>query len=278
MALADALRAAFEEPEPFFDLIQEMNLKLASEEVIPPPTADQTYRVSRLVKLCPREEVLRHIHQISKVEKIEPRLRRIFDIGKAFHTLAQNEWFGQWGWLEGHWLCRRCHRVHKDSLRPKTCGLECPTGQCQGTDFFYIEIEPADLLHGVTAHVDGILRIGKKKKVLELKTCNAMQFKLVADMKRRPQPAHVLQTQLYMWLTGLKEGIILYMDKDESLLAMFEVKYDPAVIEKALEALALAREGMRTKIVPPREVCDSASCSRAKACPVRNLCFQKGKV
>jgi len=274
MSLADAFRAAMRPEQAAlpsgspFDLVQLMNKKLPIEELRGPPSPEQTYRVSHVIKLCPREEVLKYIHQVSRVDKVDAKLRRTFDMGKSFHTLVQNEWFGKWGWLLGKWECLNCHDMYLDQLIPRICK------KCFQDKFFYHELEPESKEHGITAHVDGILLNDGVKRIVELKTANSMAFNLVANIKRRPQDAHVKQIQMYMYLTGIHEGVILYFDKNESLIHQFDEKFRPDLVDSMLSQLQLARVGMRTKAVPTQKVCDTKSCARAKSCPVRDICFK----
>ena len=252
-----------------FDLVQNMNRMLSSSEEYPPPAPDQKYRVSHVIKLCPREEALRFVHQIPRIDKVEAGLRRTFDMGKAFHTLVQNEWFGRWGWLLGDWECLRCRKMHRDTTIPKSCQ------SCFQSDFFYHELTPANEEHGITAHLDGVLLVGGKRKILELKTANSMQFGLVANTNRKPQEAHRRQVNMYMFLTGIKESVILYFNKNESTVHQFEEQLDEAIVKEMLANLKLARDSMRAGTVPEQRICDSKQCSRAKQCPVRDLCFKK---
>jgi hypothetical protein len=91
------------------DLLSLLARKLESKSEVPIPSPDQVYRVSGLVKMCPREEVLRHIHQVKKFQTIEARLQRVFDFGTAIHEFVQNNWFSDW--LIGEWQCIDCGAV-----------------------------------------------------------------------------------------------------------------------------------------------------------------------
>lgn len=271
MSLADALRlagttkaVAVQQP---FDILREMSQRLTSESSSPPPFPEWKYRVSHVIKLCPREEAMRYLKQIPRTEKIDAKLQRIFDFGRAFHTLAQNEWFGKWGLLIGDWECLGCHAMYPGVVIPKVCG------HCFQSKFFYHEIEPSSQEHGITAHVDGIILFNDRKYILELKTTNSMQFNLIANINRKPLDSHRKQIQLYMFLCGVKDGIILYMEKNESSVHFFEEKYDEALVKSILDNLAEARRVMKDRILPERTVCVSKSCSRAKQCGVRDLCF-----
>lgn len=284
MSLADVLGKVFSQPDPevgflaeasgqsaFFepiDLVDIINRKLESTREIPIPTADTVYRVSSLVRMCPREEVLRNRLKVKKIEKIDARLQRIFDIGTSFHNLVQQEWFTKWGMLVGDWNCLSCKAVYKNCLKPKKCS-------CGHDGFSYTELAFKDEEYLFTGHCDGILEfVGNRRILLELKTCNSKQYQLITQIKKSPLQAHIDQVQLYMWMSGTREAIVLYIDKDESLLSQFWVKYDQKIVSRYLNNIADARNGMRGGDLPVRTICDSSSCARAKSCTVRKECFE----
>lgn len=252
-----------------FDLIREINTRLTIENEYAPPEATDNFRASSIVKLCPREEVLRHIHKVPKIEKIESRLKRTFDFGRAFHTLVQDEWLGPWGMLWGNWLCKQCGSLHEYCQYPVQCS------RCAYDKFHYEELSFFNDEYGITAHPDGILSTPSGNIVLEIKTTNGRQFKLVSDIRRAPLEQHIFQINLYMWLTGLKEGIILYFDKDESMLCQFYIAYNETITNMLLKRVQDTRLGITNKVVPEKKVCDKPDCARAKSCPVRKQCFNK---
>lgn len=268
MSLAEALSKA-RQTDVFPDLIHLINRRLESTVEIPIPTADQPYRVSRLVKMCPREEVLRAQYQVKKTERIDARLQRIFDIGTAVHEFIQNHWFGAWGYLWGHWHCLGCGKKVEKSFKPERCS-------CENADrgWRYEELTFIDPEHGVTAHADGVVVIDGRKYILEIKTCNSKQFQLIRDVKKRPLEAHVHQVQLYMWLSGVSRAMIVYIDKDESQLQVFHEEHSKTVVDGFIRRIHAAREGIRTQVVPEREICATAKCARAQACSVRSICFR----
>ena len=125
----------------------------------------------------------------------------------------------------------------------------------------------------VTGHTDGVLLIDGKQVLLEIKTCSSKQFELIVNIRKSPLQPHVDQVQLYMWLLGVSEAVIVYLEKDESLVTQFTIKRDDSVAESFIKRIKDAREGMASKTPPPREICANSTCARAKACSTRSLCF-----
>ena len=247
------------------DLLSKLARKLESKKEIPIPQPDTSYRVSSVVKMCPREEVLRHIHNVKKFQTIDARLQRIFDFGTAVHEFVQNNWFSDW--LIGEWQCVSCGAIWQGK-RPASCG-----NSCVSTDFRYKEIKMHLDTHNLSGHTDGVLDIDGKHVLLEIKTCSSKQYEVIVNMRKSPLQAHIDQVQLYMWLLGVERAVVIYLEKDESLIAQFVVEKDDMVAEAFIKRVTQARDGMINKVVPDRELCDSATCSRAKACSTRALCF-----
>lgn len=257
--------------DPFssFDLIREINNKLVMENEVPPFNSNETMRVSSIVKLCPREEALRHKHGLAKIEKIEARLKRTFDFGRAFHTLVQNEWLGPWGLLWGNWICVACGTSHEYCTYPTCCT------RCGNKKFLYEELSFFNEEYGITAHPDGIMVTPNGNIILELKTVNARQYKLVSDMRRSPLEQHIFQINMYMWLSGLKDGLILYFDKDESMLCQFNISYNELIVDMLLQRVKKTRQCILDNVVPEEKICEKSDCTRAKTCVVRKYCFSK---
>lgn len=270
MGLADVLRGAYVKKAPTgsIDLVGLINSKLGGRKLQQPHSADSVLRVSTVIKMCPRQEVLRYRLGIPKAEAITPTLQATFDFGNAFHELVQNRWFGQWGILIGDWRCLNCGTVVRNRKIPPHCFL------CKGSKFHYEELTPINDKHGISGHVDGVIEVGDYRGVLELKTYNGKAYSYVA-MYDKPMPGHLDQIQMYMWLTKERSGVILYFDKEESKMKNYSVSYQPEVVELFLGRVGQFRHAMRTETLPKRELCGTKDCTRARACTVRKDCFSR---
>lgn len=242
---------------------------LEYEEKVPVPTHDGIYRVSRLVSLCPRQESLMAKHGVEGKSFIDARLKQTFDFGRAFHSVVQNEWLAKHG-LWGIWVCQRCGRRHGPSCHPSKCS-------CGYEVFLYEEINIKNDSLGIEGHLDGLIQNGSSRSVLELKTCNSKQYDLCVRMKKRPLESHIKQVQMYMFLSGCVSAVILYFHKDESYLHQFDVQFDKSVVDDVLSSLKSTRDAIAGGYVVSEKVCDSYSCTRAKRCSVRDICFSKGE-
>jgi rubrerythrin len=251
-----------------FTVIEEIKARLPSVRENDLPTADKIYRASELSKMCPREEVLRAVYKQRKQEKIDAKTQIIFDFGNAFNDLAQQRWLASWDILIGDWICENCKAAHLFQKKPAMCS------SCMKPEMKYRELAFIDKKFSISGHPDGILEKGGRKKVLELKTCNSQIFKYITEISKAPLYHHVDQINLYMWKYKVGEGIILYLNKDQSDMAEYKIAYQSSRIEIILRKIKLAHEGIRDQQIPPREICATADCARAKKCGVKQWCFE----
>lgn len=251
-----------------FKLLLEAEKRLSSERNVSIPEVNTPYRISGLARMCPREQVLRARHRVPKREIIDARLRRTFDVGHAFHSLIQNEWFGEWGWLWGEWKCGHCPRVVL-GFRPRQCECGHPA------EFRYVEPVIFDSEHNLTGHCDGIIQWGGKKYVVEFKTCNSQVFQFM--IRNNPMSDHLDQVNLYMHYLNVAQGFVVYFCKEDASWREFEVRYDRVRVDGLLKKIRVTNAALADPQipVPPREMCSTDTCSRAKVCSTRKLCFSK---
>lgn len=246
---------------------------------LPAPNADTWFRVSSLGYLCPREEILAGLLAKERTRKIEVDELLNYTVGSGWHFSMQNEVLGPRGVLLGKWECWACHKVHGEDrdpiFRPDKCA------QCGSDRFLYEEIFLQNEEQRINGHPDGILQIGRKRRILELKGVNENWWKTKVDVT--PQVEHVVQVNMYMWLTGLREAWIVYWNKNGYGLRgmrVYEVDYDKDIVNGTLATLAAIRRGLKKGELPPRLcACDRRSSPTAKECEMADACFaQNGQV
>ena len=121
---------------------------------------------------------------------IEPTLQRIFDCGDSL-GLRYEKYFEQMGLL-----------ISAES--PVKCADPVISGRM---DYVIKHKE-----HG--------------KAVVELKSINTRGFKALLD---KPKPDHIIQLQIYLHLSKIEHGIVLYEDKNDQQVKAFVVNYDEKV-------------------------------------------------
>lgn len=113
--------------------------------------------------------------------------------------------------------------------------------------------------YGKSVKVDGDLYVvvGRVDAVVG---DTVVEFKTARSDASIPQEQHVLQVRVYLWLTGLRKGIILYATPDR--VAEYEVQ-DPATDE---EVARLVRETV-TGRPAPRYQWECRYCAFSVICP-----------
>lgn len=270
-----------------------------------PPRAPGLH-CSSLWKTCPRIPLLETKYRdYLKVETKTAGQQLTFDVGHALHDMWQNKYIGPFARLWGRWVCLACSPgedgrpkvVHEGTL-PECCpSCSTPWQYVDGTqNLVYAETFVADDDLKYCGHCDGILiSRGGKKVVFEFKTISKSQF----DGLKSPKFEHVIQVHAYMHALGIKQALVLYMDKGSQAdwkkkpdgtwsctnphLKPFNVEFDQALwatmsarirdYHKAAEMAKTLPVIERSHIDEFRRVCTSRSCDMAGDCSVRDLCF-----
>ena len=194
---------------------------------------------------------------------IDPQLQRIFDNGHGVHfRLSKN--LEETGILKGRWKCPSCLQIFgkKELLgihRPQKC-------DCGGQKFQYQEVgffDPNILIGG---HVDAILDLRGTEGVpkdakneeshilVDFKSIRAEAFKKLIG----PKDSHFLQIQIYLHLSGLRAGKLLYENKNDQMFREFFVPRDEACIQKVftdgqnLKKIVTSTNSKGLHTLPPR--------------------------
>jgi len=271
-------------------------LKLESKRKVVPLEAKDWLRCSSLERMCPREEILASRLKVDRDDTIHPDLQLAFDLGHGMHWAFQNRIAPKLGIIRGKWRCLRCgvavggspdesmwfgadyDKLVKTSVaRPTACGnptcAEAPRDEDTG-DFEYVEQYFGNEVYRIGGHPDAFLEMedGDGLGLGELKSCSERRFKEIKDC---PDFGHVIQMQTYMWLTGLKWGMLLYWCKALFREPLVEhcVERDDETIEKIKEMIKDVWDGVETGYLPER-ICSSADCTRAEKCELSKPCFE----
>lgn len=266
------------------------------------------WHVSEISGYCPREYVIAKLTLKEKSKKpVFGRVARMWDHGKAIHELHQEEYFGPMGILWGRWKCSRCDDLFW-GLMPEEpheiCRDRIPLCQrlCQGDEnkrkarggcihcgiwgnWDYGEV-PVLYEKGETRLIgssDGVIKIGDRWAVLEMKTSNTTKF----DLLEKPEPEHEAQGQTYAHIINseygirgysgeigeISEVIVFYINKDSS-----ETKEYHISVSKKGEMWAsipeITERAFSIRVLPERlEQCETKQSPRVKKCKKRAPCF-----
>lgn len=255
--------------------------KLYIEEEVPPLGKGSYVRSSSFPTICPREETICSIRNIVRKSEVKPDLMLIFQHGHGLHDRLQNHILPTIGVLRGIWECKACRHFHggvvDEWTSPENWAVPMPERceQCGENDGFeFHEEDLVDHEHRITGHCDGFLEIPGLEGlgILEAKSIGTSW-----EIQNVPKLDHVIQIQLYLWMTGLKWGFILYWVKNEAgLNGLVEhyIERDEDTIAQIKKELKAIWNGVDSGVLPDR-ICTSADCPRAKECAVSSICFEE---
>lgn len=269
---------------------------LKEDRVIPPLAEDDWIRVSSIGQICPREEILCAKTNTMRKFVADGSQGFNFQLGHAIHWMMQNRAVGLTGRIVGVWRCTWCGEVYGSAddrvAMPDEC-IRCgaiagetpriggrPVGDVNSQAFLYMEQFVGNEEYRVGGHPDGFFEGNDEIELLEFKSCNDNNF---SKYKDTPDFVHAIQVQIYLWLTKLSKGRIVYINKAgggaaKPFLIEHVVNYDDEVVEKVKAAVKEVRTGLSDGTFPPRVVCGSRDCSRAINCKVANQCFSNENI
>lgn len=233
--------------------------------------------------------------------KIDPQMQRIFDNGHYMHDRWRDYLVacGEPAIL-GRWQCMNWS-AHKDPViygTDEKLGIlkpaKCP---CGSTKFRYVEVSFHDEETWWGGSVDTIIDITKwpnvkhgdykrvedipndeRYFVIDYKSMNPYEYKNL----EKPKPEHITQMQVYLYLSGLKNGKFLYESKADQGVKEYLVRRDQAMIAvKREEAIRLKYQLLTTNsqgkhVLPPRGY-DSRGHKKCLECKYRGHCWRNVK-
>lgn len=134
-----------------------------------------------------------------------------------------------------------------------------------------IEIRTSKTIRGVRlgGQADGILSDGS---LLELKTANLGVMKSVAE---EPMKEHVMQTNLYLGLLGLKVASLVYEERGFGNMLEYEVEFDSVLFHKTVMDAAANKSIGDTGDLPMMDpACTPKSWMRT-GCTFRDTCLYR---
>lgn len=112
---------------------------------------------------------------------------------------------------------------------------------------------------------DGIIRIGDKVYLLEIKTCEAGAL----DKLNGPKPVHVDQIKAYAALLGIHDVLVLYEDRTNGATKCFEVNFTDVDFKFVIDQMKYIMDMAEKQIAPPRLPYGDYMCSN---CPYQKKC------
>jgi len=107
-----------------------------------------------------------------------------------------------------------------------------------------ITIPAQEIIHG---RADAIVNIEGQPVVVEIKSINSYGFKCLDN----PKKEHICQLQLYLHYFKIKEGILIYENKDNQDLREFKLEYDEKLAKQLIEDFHILKHLIDNNILPP---------------------------
>ena len=234
---------------------------------------DDWIPISFLPKMCPRALVIAHVLGIKVIDVANPDLKLAGDLGSAMHAVIQEAWGGPSGLIWGGWRCTKCASLHgcdhNTGLVTVKSSIPMPTRcQCGGDPterrrpFTFVEPGVVSERLKVRGKIDGLLKLPScEGEVFDIKTTGALDrpwrdpvTKAFVTLMDKPKDDHVVQVQWYMWLSGIRNGRLLYLDrgakKFETAFVEHEVGPNDVAMENREQQIRDLREALGTRVPP----------------------------
>jgi CRISPR/Cas system-associated exonuclease Cas4 (RecB family) len=107
-------------------------------------------------------------------------------------------------------------------------------------------------------------------KIVELKSINDGGF-IYRRVAGAPKDDHYRQIQMYMKVTGIHEGYVIYENKNDQEILVFPVSLDEVFIEKLWKKLRKIYKAVQDDVKPVRPYKQSGE--KCQRCPLREHCW-----
>ena len=193
-------------------------------------------------------------------DNIEPRLRRIFDLGHAWHHTVQGYGrAGAWGEKEHYH-----DEVEIDPGTPDIPNPALPTAARLWIRGSVDAVIDRYILPDVPTLGDVAVRM-----VHEYKTINSAAY---SNLKR-PKPEHKWQAMIYSGVFDIPLVCFLYLNKDTAAQIDYPVPFDPALWQKIEEKVGTVQYYIGRDEMPPWELTSAVLNSyECKDCAYKKIC------
>lgn len=126
---------------------------------------------------------------------------------------------------------------------------------------------------------DSIVEIDGITYIMEYKSMNTYAYQS-AIKSINPHPSARKQIQLYMFLTGIENGIILIEDKNSQEFMTYRVKFNYHEVLPYISRLIDVQEAKEEFLDSgdlPQRICKNAKAKRACECSMKSACFNLKK-
>jgi len=206
-------------------------------------------------EFCYRSAVLSLLCKQNQGENLPARLMRIFAAGNSIHE----KWQGFFDKLRG-----KKKKPSMSKIGISQVGNE-ERSFSEDYELFF------------TPDCKIVTDWNMRKYVLEIKSMSTSSYRQAVQTQSHPKAYK--QCQMYMYLTGIRYGMILIEDKNSQDYEILMIVYDPSVILPFISRLYAVQEMKKAYILdgvlPPKK-CKKCTSSAAKQCNMRDACYKMG--
>lgn len=101
----------------------------------------------------------------------------------------------------------------------------------------------------ISGRIDDLIQLehNGERVLVEVKSTKSI------DMLDEPSESYVMQLQFYMHVTGIKNGAILYIEKNTLKSKAFFLEYDPTISERIIERFKKLHSSVKNNEIPEPE-------------------------
>jgi CRISPR/Cas system-associated exonuclease Cas4 (RecB family) len=172
---------------------------------------------------------------------VKPDLLKIFEVGNILHDFVVE--------------------VLKSEKNPDVELLKSEFSFQEAVDDFIISGRVDNLI---------LLRMSGKSVLVEVKSTGNIDF------VNEPSPSHVMQLQLYMHVTGVHNGILLYVDKRNLQSKVFTIDYNDREAAEIIDRFKKLHSHMATDTMPEPEARENSGLKlwMCRYCEYRERCYE----
>lgn len=106
--------------------------------------------------------------------------------------------------------------------------------------------------------------------IVEFKSIKSRNYEKYLP-KTKPKKEHEMQLQLYFYLTGIREGMVYYENKDTQEQKYYHVKYNQDIVDEVVNDIRFVIQHIDAGTLPDREY--QPNDFQCRYCDFRDLCY-----
>jgi hypothetical protein len=106
-----------------------------------------------------------------------------------------------------------------------------------------------DVALSLKGEYDKIVEVDNIKYVIDIKSTKDGEY----GWDAKPHLNYIIQVQLYMYMTGIHNGVLIYQNKNTHEQAEYHFEYSQEIIDKIKRKISYLKQSLKNNILPKRE-------------------------